>query len=398
MQPPEQVNAVRREYTLRTWQKCLYLVLSIASLIVAVSFFKLLAPIVCLFLVTLGLFLAALALRSRLTLDGNRIEVRSALRTFAADRNEIEGLRGMSSRNGRWTRLYLAGGRAFSVSDSFAGCDDLDQWLKDVPDLDERDAAKITEQLRSQNVPAELGTEQRDLFKQAKRWAIILNVAAGCAGGAALLLQATPLNTVLLILLSLFPLLGIFLVRRFPLLFTLFKRKVDPRADIGIFMFWSGIALMVSQNSASNPVHVPDISRLTWWVLLVLAGYVLALIPVAWNNPQRWGSVLGLLFTGGLYGVGLINIANTMPDRSTPQLYRTTISDMYETHGKNASGHLRLAPWGPLASEGDVAVPTRLYQEVNVGDQICIELHAGFLHAPWYILLPCPDAGSNPPE
>ena len=69
---------------------------------------------------------------------------------------------------------------------------------------------------------------------------------------------------------------------------------------------------------------------------------------------------------------------------------------MYETHGKNASSYLRLAPWGPTAYYEDVDVPKRVYQGARVGDQICIELHSGFLHAPWYTLTPCPEQLAAP--
>ena len=61
---------------------------------------------------------------------------------------------------------------------------------------------------------------------------------------------------------------------------------------------------------------------------------------------------------------------------------------MYETHGKNASSYLRLAPWGPTAYYEDVDVPKRVYQEARVGDQICIELHSGFLNRVGTPLLP----------
>jgi len=45
-----------------------------------------------------GLFLVSLALRSRLILVGDWIELRSALRTIIANRKEIEGLRKMEGR------------------------------------------------------------------------------------------------------------------------------------------------------------------------------------------------------------------------------------------------------------------------------------------------------------
>jgi len=64
---------------------------------------------------------------------------------------------------------------------------------------------------------------------------------------------------------------------------------------------------------------------------------------------------------------------------------------MYETHGRSGSFNLRLAPWGPLGYYDDVDVPKSIYEQVKVGDEICVGLHPGFLHSPWYILQPCPE-------
>ena len=92
------------------------------------------------------------ALRSRLTLDGSQLELRSALRTHTAERSEIEGLRKIKNQYGSWTRVYLKEDRgAFNVSDSFTGSDDLNEWLKGLRDLDERDAADMTRQIGTQN-------------------------------------------------------------------------------------------------------------------------------------------------------------------------------------------------------------------------------------------------------
>ena len=92
-----------------------------------------------------------------------------------------------------------------------------------------------------------------------------------------------------------------------------------------------------------------------------------------------------------MYSIVFVNAADMVPDVSAPASYRTPITGMYETHGRHARSYLRLAPWGPVAYPDDVAVPVRLYQQVQVGAEVCIGLHPGFLHAPWYTLTLCPD-------
>jgi len=345
-----------------------------------------------------GLMLVSLAMRSRLILDGSRIELRSALRTFTADRSEIEGLRKGQNQYGSWTRICLKENRgAFNVSDSFSGNAELYDWFKGLTDLDQRDADQITLEIGKQD---SLGAAEDDkglnALKQAKAWAIGLSVIAGLISIPVMFVSYTLLYTVSLTLLVLSPLLGIFLLHRFRLLFTFFKSKTDPRADIGFVIIWPGIAMLMSYQTGNDPTRLVDVFQLIYWVLLAIVCYIATLFRIAWKSPSPWGMFAGILIFGGIYSTGLINVINTMPDSSIPSPYQTVVLKMYETQGRHASTYLRLAPWGPMAYSDDVDVPKRIYQQVTVGDQICIGMHSGFLHAPWYTLAPCPKQLSAP--
>lgn len=242
--------------------------------------------------------------------------------------------------------------------------------------------------------PAE--SETSNALKRAKAWAITLSIIVAILSIPVLYVSYAPLYTSSLALLALFPLLGIVLIHRLPLLFTVFKRKTDPRADIGFVAFWPGMGMALSLQTGNDPTHLVNAFQLTFWALVVLLCYGAALFRTAWEHPSRWGVLAGVLLLGGIYSIGLINAADTVPDRSAPVSYRTRITRMYETHGRHASSYLRLAPWGPVAYPDDVAVPVRVYRQVNVGALVCIGLYPGFLHAPWYTLTLCPDHPSAP--
>ena len=330
-----------------------------------------------------------MALRSRLILDGDRIELRSGLGTSTATRDEIEGLRTIDDQYGRRTRICLKETRGgFNVPcDSFTGNGDLNEWLKGLPDLDQQDADEVERQISNQDT---LGVDGNlHTLKQAKAWAIGWSIAAGVVSIPVIFVSYTPIYTASLALLVLFPPLGILLIRRFPLLFTIFKRKVDPRADIGFVVIWPGIGTLLSYQTGNGAGHLVDASGLIYWVILIVVFYVAALFRTVWENPSRWGVLAGLLLLGCMYSVGLVDAANTIPDRSVPRLYRTQVLKKYVTQGRHASFCLGLAPWGPISFDDDVIVPGRIYRQVKLGDQICIGLHPGFLHAPWYTLTPC---------
>lgn len=395
-----EIETSRHEYRLATSQKFHYLALAAIFLVSAGFFFKLgidpvgreFALAVGVLLLIPGVILVSLALRSRLILDGDRIELRSAWRTFTADRSEIEGVRKFQNRYDSWVRICLReNGGSFNVSESFTGNDELRKWLRGLPDLDKRDAALITQQVRHQDFLGGAESRSLNVFKQAKAWMIGLSVATGVISILALF-NYIPLHSLSMVLLSLIPPVGILLIHRFPRLFTVFKAKVDPRSDMAFVIFTPGIVMGISEQyrTRGNPTHLVEPFQLIYWTLLILLCYVAALFPTAWKCSSRWGALIGVVILGGMYGVGVVNVANTLPDRAVPHVYSTVVLKMYETTGKNASSYLRVAPWGPISYNDDVVVPKHIYRETKVGDQICLGLHPGFLRAPWYTLIPCP--------
>lgn len=398
-----EVNATRREYRLTAFQKSVKLVFALGLLVAACSFFHLaenpigrdFALIVGTSFLVPGLIQALSALRSQLVLDGTRIEVRSALCTFTVDRNEIQGLRRMKNNYGSWIRLYLRENRgALNVSSSFTGADELTEWLQGIPDLDQQDAAEIIQQISDQDSPTATGNIRPNPLKRAKAWAIYLSVIAGVFGILIMFVNDAPLGELLLVVVALLPPLAALLIHRHPLWFTIFKRKTDPRADLGLVVFFPALGLLMSLQR--GPAHLVDAFQLTYWALLVLVCLLAALFRSVWENPSRWGVLAFMLLIGGFYSSGLVSAADIVPDRSTSQPYRTEVLRKYETHGKSAGFYLRLAPWGPLAYSDDVRVFAGVYQQTRAGDRICLQMHSGFLHAPWFTLAPCLDHPSTP--
>jgi hypothetical protein len=180
MHPIDQ-TFTHRKYTLTTGRKVSQSVFAGVFFVGAGFFFKLaINPIGRDFALAidgisliLGLALILQAWTSRLILDGDRIEVRSAFRTHGAIRAEIEGLRKIENQYGRWTRIYLKQDLgSFSVSDSFTGNDTLKEWFKGLPDLDERDADEITKEVGVEESPMQQETSASNAFGLARAWAI----------------------------------------------------------------------------------------------------------------------------------------------------------------------------------------------------------------------------------
>jgi hypothetical protein len=99
------------------------------------------------FIVALGIYFAATVLRSRVLIEGTRIKVRNAFGEKTADLTEIEGVRNIYGKYGKYggsvtgKRLYLKAGQGtITVSMMLLDLDDrFSDWLKQLPDLDKRD-------------------------------------------------------------------------------------------------------------------------------------------------------------------------------------------------------------------------------------------------------------------
>jgi hypothetical protein len=199
-----------------------------------------------------------------------------------------------------------------------------------------------------------------------------------------------PIYKTSLIVLLACPIGGILLLRRFPLLFALFKTKTDPRADLGFLLFWPGLGVLFSYQTSNDPTHLVDSFQLIYWVLTVLGLLLIGTFPSVWRNPSRWAVFSFLMITGAAYSMGLVNSVNTLLDHSSPNLYKTWVRDKSENHtSKGTTYFLRVDPWGPISDIDDVDVPMRTYNTTQIGDPVCYGLHPGFLGAPWYTSITC---------
>ncbi len=399
MVPTDQTSTTSHEYQLTTGRRITQSLFAGVFLVGAGFFLKLAVdPIGRDFALAvggisliLGLMIIAQVWTARLIIDGDRIEVRSAFRTHSATRAEIEGLRKIENQYGRWTRVYLKQDLgSFSVSDFFAGSDDWKEWFKGLPDLDGRDAEEITKELSLQEPQGQQEAGTSKTLGLAKAWAIGLSVLAGAASVPVMFVSYAPLYKASLIVLLACPVVGILLLRRFPLLFALFKRKPDPRADLGFLLLWPGLGVIFSYQTSNDPTHLVDFFQLIYWVLAVFVLLLAAVFPSVWKNPSRWAVLFFLLITGGMYSIGFVNSVNALLDNSVPRAYATWVLKKSESHSSKGTRYfLRVAPWGPIGYADDVDVPMRTYNKTQVGDPVCYGLHPGFLHGPWYTSISC---------
>jgi hypothetical protein len=192
------------------------------------------------------------------------------------------------------------------------------------------------------------------------------------------------------------PLVTAVLLMREPLLYAIFKRKKDPRAELSPVLFISGFAFLFF----IQQVNFVAATSLVGDAALVAVLWVAVFWRPASRSIQPGGVMLAVVLAGLLYAWGVTAGANVALDGAPAVMYRTYVVGKYTvvTHGRGSSTsyHLRLEPWGPYAnSVMSMRVQHRLYSSTQVHDTVCINLHPGWLHARWYEAVPC-STGTQP--
>jgi hypothetical protein len=396
-----QAAAFRHEYRLKAWQRIFYALLG-GALIIGGAFLAwkiisepdgfFLALIMMLFPV-LGLYVLAWSLRSRLVLEGTRIEVRGAWKESTTDLSEIEGYRIMRTRNGTYTQLYLKERHGkITVSQAFNIDDDYRVWFRQLTDLDERDQQALLEEISKD---ADLGStpeERLAALKTAKTWSFIAIVVA-VAAAIGLNFGAVMLHMPSAVALALAPVAVLFLMRQSPLLYVTFKRKSDPRADLGLVLVAAGFGLALRVSSVEF-VSMKPLIFLTVFIALV---YIAAFFDSARKGSPIAATVIALLVVVASYSFGLVIVADTLLDHANSSTYIVPVTGKHTTSGKSTSYYLELAPWGPLPEPNEISVSSGLYSGTAAGDAICLALHPGRLRAAWYQLAECPAEPAQEP-
>lgn len=388
------ISTFRREYPLKAWIRGLYLVLGfLVGAVGAVSailgcsrpepdaslIFLALAPSI------IGGYLVLVAVRSRLVIDGSRIEVQYAVRRRSADRSEIVGFHKVSTRNGSYRRLFLNNGQGpISVAQTFEEDGDLREWFQQLKDLDEAGREKLLDEISQTQELGATREERLGALKTAKLWNIGLTVVA-IAGAAGLNIGDADLRIPAAIVLGAIPLVLVYLVRREPLLCTVFKAKRDPRTDLLFPLLVSSFGLLLRCRG------IEFVSMKSLGVLIVFAALagLWGFATAVSGSPQFLGASIGLLMFAGMYGYGLAALADTLPDHSAGVPYVASVTGKHRSSGRTTSYILELGPWGPVEGPNHVSVPYEMYGRTSVGDSVCLELHPGALHAAWYRRIRC---------
>lgn len=342
-----------------------------------------------------GLYLLALALRSRLVFEGSRIAMRGAIRERSVDLSEVEGFRTvrMPSATGGYTilKLEMKHGRGTLIIRQWLDCDELRAWLKQLPDLDQRDRRELFTEIQQDPELGATPEERLKKWRRAKWWNIALTAVAIAA--AIVASAADGKWRWAAIILALTPAAVLFLLNRQPLLFALTSWQKNPRSNLWIATLVAGMGLTfcgIGMNFVSLTALAPS-------AVIATLAFALGFYKLGRKKPQDWVFHLLVSVCGILYGFGLMATCDTLLDHAKATAFEVQVVGLRTNPAGDSTDYfLDFGPWGPLRSANSVSVSQDEYQHTHAGDEVCFDVHPGLLHAAWYERTACAAPSAMP--
>ncbi len=399
MSTPELLAVPRREYRVKAWYRSLFLILgalAISGGIVMCGFTlkganTALSVVMTAVFLFFGIYLVALAMRSRVVIQDNRIEIRGAFTDHFAEVHEITGFRTVSSRNGQYTQFYLNNGRrTLTLPNHFEKDAAFDAWMQKIPDLDKRDRDRLLAKISQEE---DLGATPQDrlaALAQAKTYgifALVIAFAAAIAANFGIPALYMPFSVAL----ALVPIGLALLMHRSPLLYTVFRRKDDPRAELLYALIVASFGLLIR----ARGVHFVSLQPIGIVIAFFTLAFIAAFYHSFFESPSPARTFFALLLFGMLSSYGIVVVGDAVGDESTPQRFVVHVIGKHYTTGRSRSYYLELEPWGPMHQPNSLGVSKTLYDKSSPGDPVCLDLRTGRLNAAWYTQVSC---FSAPPD
>ena len=245
----------------------------------------------------------------------------------------------------------------------------FDQWIGKIPDLDKRDRDRILEKISQQEDLGSTPQERLAALSQAKTYsifALIIALAAAVAANYGIPALYLPFS----IALALVPVALAMLLHRSPLLYAVFKRKEDPRAELLYALIASSFGLLIR----AHGIHFVSLQSVGVVIALLTVAYLAAFYHSFFESSSPTRTFFALLLFGTLYSYGAVVVADAVGDESTPTRFVVHVVGKHYTTGRSRSYYLSLEPWGPVQQPNSLGVSKTIYDKASPGDQVCLEL------------------------
>lgn len=110
---------------------------------------------------------------------------------------------------------------------------------------------------------------------------------------------------------------------------------------------------------------------------------------IANTTRNKWWIYTALVFNVSLYSYAGTYALNCTYDYSEPTVYETKVLDKRKCRNRKSSKrtyYVEVAPWGHHLDKEEMRISSDLYNELEVGATIKIDLKKGLFNIPWYYI------------
>lgn len=313
--------------------------------------------------------------RTRVLLYEDAIELQGLIRRRRLLRADISGQRGWRGHGSPRIKLCTsnAAAKGFTLPQLLENDDVWHRWMSSIPDLDanERQASE-DEYLGEALFNKDWRQEKLARLSVAKRVVKWMNAATLIVS---LWVWLYPRPYFLAVgLLCALPWVTMLIAMRGKGAYSLDGRENEIRPTLALALYSPGVALALRATEDGN---VFDRQVMLWLVVAATAACALVLLAcVKELRRTKPGMVLVPLLMS-VYCFGAAGVANMRFDTSVGELFAVRVLDKRVHSGKSTTYHLNLAPWGPRTEQAEEAVQRDLYDQLRIGDQVCVSLKAG---------------------
>ncbi|MDO6433326.1 PH domain-containing protein [Flavitalea sp. BT771] len=332
------------------------------------------------FFIVFSLLLVLSIVRARVTIDDHSILVRGIFRTRSIGLRDIEGYRIIVGN--RLLLVHKTGGRSLQMPSNLERQRELVQWVR--ARFDNLGGMEPWRERKAILANEAFGDTEDARWMSLKRAKSI--ASAGTVNAIALLLwemvYPEPREWLMIVLLAA-PWVAVYAIWYSKGLIRLASRKDSVYPSLILLLVLPVVGVLVA---ILRDYMVYQFAA-RGWVLVGTGGLITAAICIIACRKaiekEKVLSFICILAISCAYSFGLIFITNCYYDRSVPAHWRVRVlSKRVSTDSK--LHYLELSAWGRFGEGNSEEVSEVLYNGINTGDSVNIDVGQGKWKIPWY--------------
>jgi len=336
--------------------------------------------------ISLGLWLVVSALRTKVVLYAEAIEVQGVASLRRLDRQAISHRRTIEKGYGQTQlrlHLHAQSERPLKLPQGLQVDAAFNSWMASIPDKDVEELQASTAALLADPALGINPTERSERLERARK---VANAFHWVTTGMLVWVIAYPRPYDLAVIsLALMPWVAVAMVLSSSGFYRLDGLRNEANPQLGTAFVLPPLGLLVR----SLEFDVLDFQRAISTAAIVTVVLLVVIFTLVQELRGRWHSRLLVAGFFALYAWDVVIIGNARMDQGAAELFEVEIVDKHASTGRNSTYELTLEPWGRRTETNTVTISRNLYYALEVGEKACIGVWPGALQIKWFTVFDC---------